>query len=259
MKKIAPLSKNLKKLIKSLSRKKIRELEGLFLCEGEKICREAFESSAGVRYVVVTEDADEKLLKLAEALGRRGAEVFATSETQFQRISDAASPQKILAVAEIPKPRKPIGNSFVLLDSVQDPGNFGTIARVCDWFGIENLLHYGVCADPRNPKTVRSTMGSIFRVNFLHIENPSEVSKMFPEVKIFGAALDGNLVLGDFIPPKNFGLAFGSESRGFSEEISQVINDKFLIPGAGKAESLNVSTACAISVYAFATPIEKRF
>lgn len=259
MKKITPLSKNLKKLIKSLSRKKIRDSERLFLCEGEKICREALASQAGVRYAVVESEADDGLLELATAFSELGAEVFATPATQLQRISDAVSPQKILAVAEIPKPRTPSVNRFVLLDSVQDPGNFGTIARVCDWFGFENLLHYGSCADPYNPKTVRSTMGAIFRINFINIENPDDVSTLFPNIRIFGAALDGNLVLGDFDTPKEFGLAFGSESHGFSEEISQIINEKFLIPGVGKAESLNVSTACGISAFAFCESSGKRF
>ncbi|MBT8204306.1 MAG: RNA methyltransferase, partial [Eudoraea sp.] len=152
----------------------------------------------------------------------------------------------VLGVFEIPKPVEVEFSDWVLaLDSIRDPGNLGTIIRLCDWFGIAHLLCSPDTVDAYNPKVLQATMGSIARVNLVYTDL-SVILKSAP-VPVYGAFMDGDSVYETKLP-KNGILVLGNEARGISKDLSAVIGQKLGIPQYGQptAESLNVATATGI-------------
>ena len=166
----------------------------------------------------------------------------------MEKISTLQTPQGILALVRIPSAQKldlqKLNNCFSLvLDDVQDPGNFGTIIRTADWFGITNIICSLHTVEAYNPKTVQSTMGSLCRVNI----NYTDLSTFFETVKlpVFGALLEGNNIY-----TTNWGkeglILLGNEGHGISEELIKKITIPVTIPRIGQAESLNVAVSAAI-------------
>jgi len=136
------------------------------------------------------------------------------------------------------------GKISLVLDFIQDPGNMGTIIRIADWFGIENVFCSNDCADIYNPKVVQSTMGSITRVRVEYVELGVWL-KNNSEARTYAAVLNGRDITK--MEKLNEGIiVIGNESKGISEEIMKMINVQITIPGKGKAESLNAAVATGI-------------
>jgi len=224
------------KLIRSLSQKKFRDESGLFIVEGEKMINEAIYSEMEV---VSMYKRDE------------------IGEDQMKRISSCDSPSPILAVVRMPDIKKsPIRTCglYLALDSIRDPGNLGTILRVCDWFGIDGIFASEDTVDQYNPKVVQSSMGAVFRKKILY----GDLEKVCMDfisagLPIHGTFLDGdNLYEGDINP--NGLIVLGNESRGISQSIRAFCTSRILIPSfaTGRhAESLNVAIASAVVVAEF--------
>ena len=141
------------------------------------------------------------------------------------------------------------GKITLALDTIQDPGNMGTIIRIADWFGVENIICSAGCADMYNPKVVQATMGSLARVNIIHT-NLGEWLQQHHGVKIYGASLAGkNIKSHDAV--KEGIIVIGNEARGISEEIMELVNEKITIPRLGHAESLNAAVATGIILSQF--------
>ena len=158
------------KFIKSLHNAKKREENKLFLVEGNKCCSELVDNvpASRIDFVVINKSKlDGELLKLVEKFYKSGVtKIYEAQDNIFKNLTDTVTPQSILAVVKIPDTSIiKISNELpiVILDSISDPGNVGTIIRTADWFGVKQIILAGECAGQYSPKVVRSTMGSIFR------------------------------------------------------------------------------------------------
>lgn len=228
------LTKNQIKLIRSLALKKNRQKHGLFIVEGEKLVNEVLSSDWEVEGIYATK----------EWLGENAIII---SNNDLSRISSLKTPNKVLAVVKIKKGSLDITSNTVLaLDGVKDPGNLGTIIRLADWFGVEDIICSDDCVDYLNPKVVQSSMGSFTRVN-LHYTSLMDAFKKYSEYKLFMTVLNGT-PLSEMTNADKKIVVMGSESKGISNEILELTSEKITIPKSksSKAESLNVSVAAAI-------------
>jgi len=235
------LSKNQIKLITRLKQKKYRSQEGFFVAEGVKVINELLQSSLKLNHVFSTVpfNIDANLETLI-------------TENELKKISFLTTPNKALALFEIPKIQEiRLDRLVVALDAVRDPGNLGTIIRLCDWFGINNLVCSEDTVDCYNPKVIQATMGSITRVNVSYVD----LKHFLKEVKepIYGAFMDGDNVYKTTLPNKGV-LIMGNEANGISKPIEVLISKRIAIPRFGDlqaTESLNVATATAILLSEF--------
>ncbi|MCX7550825.1 TrmH family RNA methyltransferase [Xanthomarina sp. F2636L] len=235
------LSKNQIKLITSLKQKKYRLQHGLFVAEGVKTINELIASHFKLQQLYTTES-----FKINANL-----EILIT-EAELKKISFLTTPNTALAVFKIPKtePIK-INQLIVALDNVRDPGNLGTIIRLCDWFGITELVCNLETVDCFNPKVIQATMGSITRVNISYLDLPKFLKDI--NMETFGAFMDGENIYKKELPNKGV-LVLGNEANGVSKDIENLIATKITIPRFGNlqaTESLNVATATAILLSEF--------
>lgn len=235
------LSKSQIKLITSLKQKKYRQQYGFFVVEGVKTIKELLQSNL-VLYALYT----------TESFNSNAKDEVLISETDLKRISFLTTPNKALAVFKIPQPKPVEANGLmVALDDVRDPGNLGTIIRLCDWFGVKELICSNETVDCFNPKVVQATMGSLTRVNIIYVDLVQFLKDT--KLPIYGAFMDGESVYNKQLP-KNGILVMGNEANGVSQEIEKIITDKISIPRFGElqaTESLNVATATAILLSEF--------
>ena len=174
------------------------------------------------------------------------------AESDLKKITALATPNSCLAVFKIPAEKK-IGESGLILalDSIRDPGNLGTILRLCDWFGIDQLICSKETVDIYNPKVVQATMGSIARVNVNYVDLENVVSQT--KLPVFGTFMDGNNIYKTNLPQEGI-IIMGNEANGISPELEKLIKNRLTIPRFGtlqKTESLNVATATAIILSEF--------
>jgi TrmH family RNA methyltransferase len=225
------------KFIKNLQLKKYRTQNKLFVVEGIKTVRELLDSSLKVYKIYVTDST---------ILERKGSFVEEVSEADLKKMSGLSTPNKVLGVFHIPPPGPLHFSDWVLaLDDVRDPGNLGTIIRLCDWFGIKDVLCSSNSVDCYNPKVLQATMGSISRVNIVYGDLQRVLGTS--EVPIYGAFMDGAMVYNEKFPQRGI-LVMGNEANGVSDAIGALVGKKISIPqfGPKTTESLNVATATAI-------------
>lgn len=229
--------KSIIKLIKSLQQKKYRYEHQLFVVEGKKSVEELLESDLECYGVFHT--ADNNLID-----SHPKAEVVSTKE--LAQMSSLKTPPGILGVFHFPKPSTPVFEDWSLvLDDIRDPGNLGTIIRLCDWFGIRQLICSKQTVDCYNPKTLQATMGSISRVQ-IHYQDIKEFLAQ-SGLPIYGAFMDGNSIYKVKLPQKGI-LIMGNEANGISEDIENLMSHRISIPSYGDSstESLNVAMATGI-------------
>ncbi|NOR75481.1 MAG: RNA methyltransferase [Draconibacterium sp.] len=244
------IGKNTIKLIKSLGIKKYRTKENLFLVEGDKNVVEVLKSKFQIDKLYAT----KTFISGNENACKKAATIFEVEQTEINKASLLQNPQRCLAICSIPEklifPEKLNENISIYLDDIQDPGNLGTIIRICDWFNIEYLFCSPNTVDLWNPKVIQASMGSFCRVQilkakFIQVANLAQLYK----VPIYGAFLDGKNIYTEKLPKKAI-LILGNEGNGINEEVENGIDIKIKIPefsGFRKsAESLNVSVATAI-------------
>ncbi|MFN0256993.1 TrmH family RNA methyltransferase [Pedobacter ureilyticus] len=237
------LSKSQISFIKSLHQKKYRKENGIFIIEGIKSIVEFLKSDYQLHSIYYTSKISATLPKVSTNIN-----LFEVTETELQKISTLQTPQSILALVHIPIQKEIDVNVLkqqfsLVLDDVQDPGNFGTIIRTADWFGIKNIICSENTVEAYNPKTVQSTMGSLCRVTIQY----TALNHFLANVKlpIYGALLNGaNIYQTQW---GNEGLILlGNEGHGISKELIEKINFPVTIPRFGEAESLNVAVSAAI-------------
>lgn len=225
------------KFIKSLQQKKYRTQYQMFVVEGIKSVRELLASDYGEHLIYSTD------LNLFEGSGIKVAQI---SPHELSQLSGLKSPNKVIGVFHIPGPTEVCFKDWVVaMDGVRDPGNMGTIIRLCDWFGIRHLLCSKDCVDCYNPKVLQATMGSIARVNIRY----TSLKEVLGEtgVPVYGATLEGEEVYKVPLPKAGI-LVMGSEANGISDELVSLLSARISIPqfGPKTTESLNVATATAI-------------
>jgi TrmH family RNA methyltransferase len=253
-----PVTNNIIKLINSLDSKKERKVTGLFKAEGEHLVEELLQSDFCADKIIIKNNPTKSAGNLAFAFYKKNIPVFRADEIQFKKISDTKTPQDILALVKTKLFNSDTTAPFVGLDGISDPGNVGAIIRTADWFGFRQILLGKNCADIFNPKVVRATQGAIFRCKFIETDNLSEcIKNQFNSYEIFGAEAKYGINLSECKPETLFGVILGSESEGFSPEVSKIISKRITIEGKGKTESLNVAVAAGISLYHFAGFLKK--
>lgn len=237
------VSKNQIKLITSLHQKKYRQAHHLFIAEGVKVIRELLNSNFELESIFATEPLFPEVDK-----GRFNL----IAESDLKKISALTVPNNCLAVFKIPASKKIQESGLMLaLDDIRDPGNLGTILRLCDWFGIEQLICSEQTVDLYNPKVVQATMGSIARVNvtYLNLESYIETTKL----PVLGTFMDGENIYKTALPKEGI-IIMGNEANGISAAIEKSIKNRLTIPRFGdlqQTESLNVATATAIILSEF--------
>lgn len=235
------LTQKQRKLITSLRQKKYRVLHKLFVVEGIKVIGEFLNSS----YELVN-------------LFSTSSEVFSDynptiiSDKELKKVSALSNPNSALAIFKIPdNSHLEFKNLTLALDAINDPGNLGTIIRLCDWFGIENLVCSKDTVDCYNSKVVQASMGSLTRVQIHYVDLIEELQQT--NLPVFIADMNGENVYKADLPNEGV-LVMGNEANGISDEVMKVANHIVSIPRFGnlqQTESLNVATATSILLSEF--------
>lgn len=237
------VSKNQIKLITSLQQKKYRKQEQLFFAEGVKVVQELLHSNFELQDLFTTKQ---------DFLTVPKNKVHAISEAELKKISALSTPNTCLAVFKIPKAKEMVDKGLIVaLDDVRDPGNLGTIIRLCDWFGIETLFCSEESVDIYNPKVVQATMGSISRVNVVYGNLEAFLSQT--KLPVFGTFMDGKNIYQEKLPKEGI-IVMGNEANGISFSVEKLVSERIAIPRFGNlqvTESLNVATATAIILSEF--------
>lgn len=253
------LSKTRIKQIRSLEQRKYRRAEGLFVAEGYKLVGELLSAGHSPVYVCHTNQwsGTTAYPNPPTALSYPTDVV---DEEELRRVSLLQHPQQVLALFAIPQWQVPDPNQgakklILALDGVQDPGNLGTICRIADWFGIEDIICSPDTVDIFNPKAIQATMGAISRVHVHYtnlqnyLRNASNAS-----VPVYGTFLNGRNIYEHNLTPNGI-IVMGNEGKGISADIAQTVSHRLLIPNypseRATTESLNVAVATAITCSEF--------
>lgn len=237
------LSANKIKWIRSLQQKKFRDELGLFVIEGEKLVSEALTiCPSAIELIIHTDRFSSEF--------RSDIETIKVSENDLKRVSSLQHPQGCLAVLK-KNEKEEISKSsglILVLDSIQDPGNMGTILRIADWFGIKQVVSSPVTVDCYNPKVVQASMGAVLRISIHYTPLEEWLRKLtFP---IYGALLEGKNIYKESLPNEAV-IIMGNEGNGISEQVKSFITHPVTIPSFGGSESLNVAVATGIIVSEF--------
>ncbi|MDE6796309.1 MAG: RNA methyltransferase [Muribaculaceae bacterium] len=247
------ISKTKVSILSSLSSKKMRQKYGLFLAEGTKCVFDmlgAFElvsivaTTGWLKKHIMPQDVEE-------------SQVLTAGEETMKKISSLSTPPEVIAVFKLPTDadgRIEISDDrlYLMLDGIQDPGNFGTIIRTADWFGFDMVICSKDTVDVYNPKVVQATMGSLKRVRVVYTDLTDLIRK-YGITPVYGTMLEGENIFEKDLLAKGV-IVMGNEGKGLSEEIRSLVTDPLLIPPTRKdthAESLNVAIATAITIAQF--------
>ena len=253
MKEITSVSNPLIKGLRELQRPRARREQGLFLCESAKMVREALALSL-CRTLIVEHGRETDYAQEIGQADAQGAQVLLVTAPVMQALSEAKTPQGLAATVAIrPEPQTLTGSRIVALDGVQDPGNVGTILRTADAAGFDGALLSDACADLYGAKTLRATMGSVFRVP---TRRTGDLADELAALRGAGYAVVATELGGaDFYancPHERCVLVIGSEGRGVSEAVRAVATHHLALPMRGGAESLNAAVAAGIMIYEMA-------
>lgn len=235
------LSKNHYKLITSLQQKKYRQKHKLFIVEGIKVVEEFLDSSYELEMLFSTENRFSYLDTFTEV-----------SEQELKKISSLKTPNKVLALFKIPENKQvEYSGLIVALDGINNPGNLGTIIRLCDWFGVEQLICSNETVDCYNTKVIQASMGSLTRIAISYTDLQEYLSRI--SIPKFIADMEGENIYNIKLESSAV-LVMGNESKGISDSIKEIVHTKISIPRFGnfqQTESLNVATATAILLSEF--------
>ncbi len=254
------ISKAKLKLIHSLENKKGRRESSLFVAEGPKVVGDLL-SRFPLKLIVAV---DEWIQTNRHDLG--DAEVIAVTDDELRKASLLQHPQQVLALFELPQEKAETEDALssvlsddnrklsLALDGVQDPGNLGTIIRIADWFGIEDIFCSQTTVDAYSPKVIQATMGSIARVRVHYTDLAQLIHSLPSDYPVYGTLLDGEDIYSQELTQGGL-IVMGNEGNGISPAIRPLINHRLLIPnypkGRETADSLNVAIATAITCAEF--------
>ena len=231
------------KNIKKLHDKKYRI--DSYIVEGIKMVKEAISENQLIELIAIREDFEIKF-------DTKNIKIITVSSKVFDDISDVKTPQGILAVIK-KKPNKQIetNTDYILaLDSLQDPGNMGTIIRTADSANINQIIINKTTVDPYSSKVIRSTMGAIYRMNIIEVENLESTLKELQSksFKVITTDLKAEKSIYDINYNRTI-VVIGNEANGVSQEVLEIADERVIIPMLGKTESLNASIAASIMIY----------
>jgi len=228
------------KLIQSLKQKKFRIEHQLFVAEGEKIAAEIIENQS---FEIETVFATKGWIQENQSSIKSIMEICEVSEKELDKISFLTTPNQVLLLLKMSTVKNHQLDWTIAIEKLQDPGNLGTIIRIADWFGINQIILSEDSVDVYNPKVVQSTMGSIARVSVEY----HDIEKWLSSQKrpVYAAALGGESLYKTTFDSKGI-LLLGNESKGLSDSMINNATHSVEIPKRGGAESLNVSVACSV-------------
>lgn len=244
------------KNIRKLKEKKYRDIENSYVIEGIKLIKEAIAENANIKQIIMCEDYTDNVELDKDTLFEIAKyNLIYVTRNIINLITDVKTPQGIIAVIEKSNNIEQIDYSqdiIVALDGVQDPGNLGTILRTADSANLKQIILSKNCADPYNPKVVRSTMGGIFRINIIEVEDLENSLKQMQKnnFKVMVTSLDTEKSVYDVDYSKKV-IVIGNEANGVSKEVQDMADEKVIIPMLGKTESLNASVAAGIMIYEY--------
>ena len=261
------LSANIIKQFASLKQKKERLEQSRFLIEGFHLVEECLNSDYELEYIILRSDVNlQGHTGILEKIAKNKTIVEPLPEKQFNKLTDTESSQGIVGIVKrsfksTMSQGSVNGNSNIIiaLDRISDPGNLGTIIRTAYWFGVNTILLSRECADPYNPKVIRSTQGGIFHTNIIEdadlLAGLNELKSAGHEVYLFTLDAENFLAevrnTNDVSANSKSVLVFGNESHGISQEIIDCGFTKLKIKGYSQSESLNAAVSCAIALYEF--------
>lgn len=245
------VSKSQLQFVRSLSQRKNRHEAGLFVAEGARIVEDLLRSPMEIKTIFGTTDWLAKVRSTIPST----IEIHQIDERELGRLSELQSPNGALALVAIPQTKFELGacegKLVVGLEDIQDPGNLGAIIRLCDWFGIENIIASSSTVDCYNAKVVQATMGSIARVNVYYRNDFPELISRFARAgkHVYATTLQGEDIYQANLDPDAL-LLFGNEGNGLSSTVLECCTDRICIPSFNanplRAESLNVALAASI-------------
>ena len=244
------------KEIKKLKEKKYRDQEGKYIVEGIKLVKEAIEENAKINKIVICEDCiNDGSIEQNLMYEIAKYDCIGVTEKVFNTLTDVTTPQGILAIIDKKEQEESISydeDIIVVLDGIQDPGNLGTILRTADSVNLKQIILSEKCADPYNPKVVRSTMGAIFRVKIIESRDIIQTIKNIRKnkFKVMATSLETNNSIYT-VDYKKKAIVIGNEANGVSKEVLDLADEKVKIPMLGKTESLNAAVATGVMLYEY--------
>lgn len=244
-----------KRLVNLKKKKKLRDSEKIFLVEGIRMFREA--PHGGLLEIYAAQSFFEKEKELVERRAAdAGIRAEILSDPVFSHVSDTKTPQGILCVVRQRQmtPREVCGGEdplLLVLDNIQDPGNLGTMIRAAEGAGITGIIMSGCCVDVYNPKTIRSTMGSVYRVSFTYVDDlPETVRELKAEgICVYAAHLEGSCAYDKADYRGKSAFLIGNEGNGLREEVAGCADRYIRIPMCGQVESLNAAVAASVLMF----------
>ncbi len=250
--KLTSKDNSLIKLVCSLqTSRKARYEHNLFVLEGLRICDDACNCKIRFDKLIISETASKKYFEAIEKFAENSDECYLIPDSLFKKISDTTSPQGIIAVASMPKKDSEINKRgrYVALENLNDPSNLGAISRTAEALGVSGIILSADACDPYSPKSLRASMGTLFRMPIIVLENFSKDLKN-SGLETYACVVDKDV---KSISEVKFGegsvVMIGNEANGLSEEAKSMAFEKITIKMSGKAESLNAATAAAISIW----------
>lgn len=254
-------NKRVKNVIALLSKAKERKKQQAFVVEGIKMFAEAPDS--WIKEVYISEELDLGLAdnaiiadKVEKLSGVSGIIIESVATDVFCKMCDTKTPQGILSVLKMPEYtfddiRKTLGGLYLVLEDIQDPGNLGTMMRTGEGAGVSGLIMSDHTVDLFNPKTIRATMGSIYRVPFLYVNDLADCIKKMRAlgIKTYAAHLDGQNAYDKEDYTQETAFLIGNEGNGLSKEVADLAECYIKIPMLGQVESLNAAIAASLLIY----------
>lgn len=240
----------IKELVALKDKAKARRETATYMVEGIKMCGEAPADMVLETYVT-------QGFKKQHEQWLKGRNYEVVDDKVFNRISDTMTPQGVLSVLKQPQFSlddliKSEAGLYMILEDIQDPGNLGTIIRTAEGAGVTAVIMSRGCVDIYNPKTIRSTMGSVYRVPFVYVDDLAYVTSKMKEngITIYAAHLKGKRLY-DEVNYKKTAFLIGNEGNGLKDETAALADEYIKIPMAGKVESLNAAVAASILMYEY--------
>ena len=263
------LSNNQVKHINALKIKKYRDEYQEFIAEGNTLVTDLINSRYEIAGIYAL---SQWITANLDLIRRKNIAVFEADSADTERITSLSGPSPVLAIVKIPPDsgaalEEADAGSFeqivpgifsdlsLMLEGINDPGNFGTLLRIADWFGIRNVICSGNCVELFNPKVVQSSMGSVARVRVFYTDLAKMLAKIQGRLPVYGTFLHGDSLYAGHLG-KNGIIIIGSEAHGISETLSGFVTGRLFIPSFGsseygKAESLNAAVAAAVIIAEF--------
>ncbi len=238
------------KLVSSLqSSSKARKENGLFVLEGLRICKDAYENDILFEKLIVSETALNKYREDISVYETKAKECFQLTDSLFAKISDTVSPQGIIGICKIPDNSRTLNikGRYIALENIQDPSNLGAISRTAEALGVNGIILAGGC-DPYAPKSLRASMGTLLRMPLFQFSEISDLE--FTELKAYACVVNN-----DALPITDIGfedgcvVVIGNEANGITEETKGFCDELVTIPMSGKVESLNAAVAASIAMW----------